>query len=51
MHRILFAILLPLSLAGCFSYQDSPPQQPNNTTVIVPPGSTVSCTNGLPPPC
>lgn len=49
MRKLLFALVLPLSLGGCFSYSEAPP--PRNTTVVVPPGSTVTCANGLAPPC
>lgn len=49
MRRILFAVILPLSLGGCFSY--SAPPQPTHTTVVVPPGSAVTCPNGAAPPC
>jgi len=48
MRRILFALIVPLALSGCFSYQDAPPQR---TTIVVPPGSTVMCSNGMAPPC
>lgn len=51
MRRLLFAVLLPLSLGGCFSYHDTAPAQPSRTTLVVPPGSTVTCANGLLPPC
>ncbi|MDR3538425.1 MAG: hypothetical protein P4L71_18160 [Acetobacteraceae bacterium] len=50
MRKILFALILPLSLGGCFSYQESAPP-PRNTTIIVPPGSTVTCPSGMAPPC
>jgi hypothetical protein len=48
MRKILLAVALPLMLSGCDSYSDTPPR---NTTVVVPPGSTVACANGLVPPC
>ena len=57
MKLVLFAILMPLLLAGCLSFSDS---TPGRTTVIVPPagnttvlapGTTVVCTNGRTPPC
>ena len=51
MRRVLFALLLPLSLGGCFSYHDTAPPPPAQTTVVVPPGSVVTCANGLAPPC
>ncbi|HEY0184795.1 MAG TPA: hypothetical protein VGC09_18495 [Rhodopila sp.] len=49
MKKILLTALIPLSLAGCLSFSDSAP--PRNTTVVVPPGSTVTCSNGMPGPC
>jgi hypothetical protein len=50
MIRILLALVVPLALGGCFSYSDTstPPQ---HTTIVVPQGSTVTCTNGAIPPC
>lgn len=47
----LILVLLPLSLAGCLSFNESPP--PKQTTVVVPPGSTATivCSNGQPGPC
>ncbi len=50
MRKLLFALVLPLSLGGCFSYTEAPPA-PKTTTIVVPPGSTVTCANGLAPPC
>jgi hypothetical protein len=44
----LFALLAPLALAACISYSSAPPSK---TTVQVPPGSTVVCSNGSQPPC
>jgi hypothetical protein len=50
MIRILIAVIVPLALGGCFSYSnDGPP--PQHTTVVVPQGSVVTCTNGAVPPC
>jgi hypothetical protein len=49
MRKLLLAVLIPLSLGGCLSFHENPP--PQNTTVVVPPGSTVTCSNGLPGPC
>ncbi len=49
MIRILVALLAPLLLAGCFSYTQTP--EPQHTTVVVPQGSVVTCTNGAVPPC
>jgi hypothetical protein len=45
------AILLPVLLgaAGCISSGE--PEHPSNTTVIVPPGTTVTCQDGSAPPC
>jgi hypothetical protein len=49
MKKLLLAALLPLTLGGCVSlHEDAPPK---NATIVVPPGSTVSCSNGLPGPC
>lgn len=50
MRTLLLALLVPLGLAGCISYQEPPPP-PKNTTIIVPPGSTVVCPTGMAPPC
>jgi hypothetical protein len=48
----LILLLLPLTLGGCLSFSSSDPAPPrSNTTVIVPPGSTVVCSNGMAPPC
>jgi hypothetical protein len=49
MKKLLLAVLVPLSLGGCLSFHESPP--PAKTTIVVPPGSTVSCSNGQPGPC
>ena len=50
MIRILLSLIVPLALGGCFSYSnDAPP--PTHTTVVVPQGSVVTCTNGAVPPC
>lgn len=45
------AVALPavLALGGCIS--SSSPSPPANTTVVVPNGSTVVCSDGAPPPC
>ncbi len=47
----LIAVSLPLLLGGCLSFSgtSSPPQA--STTIVVPPGSTVVCSNGSGPPC
>lgn len=49
MRKILLAVVLPLMLGGCIFYSEAPP--PRTGTVVVPPGSTVTCANGLVPPC
>jgi hypothetical protein len=44
------ALPLVLGLAGCISSSNpSPPE--SHTTIVVPNGSTVTCTNGMAPPC
>ncbi|HVZ07443.1 hypothetical protein [Rhodopila sp.] len=45
--RVLL-LLLALPLGGCLSFSSAPPPR---TTVVVPPGSAVTCANGLAPPC
>jgi hypothetical protein len=50
MKKLLLVVLVPLSLGGCLSFHESAPP-PKNTTIVVPPGSTVTCSNGLAPPC
>jgi hypothetical protein len=47
MKKLLVVLLIPLSLGGCLSFHDSPAPK---TTVVVPPGSTVTC-NGAPGAC
>jgi hypothetical protein len=42
----LIVVLLPLALGGCFSVSSDPRPPANNTTIVVPPGSTVVCSNG-----
>jgi hypothetical protein len=49
MRKLLLAALIPLGLGGCLSFNESTP--PKNTTVVVPPGSSVACANGQMPPC
>jgi hypothetical protein len=49
MTKVLLAVLLPLALGGCISLHDNP--TPKSTTIVVPPGSTVTCSNGMPGPC
>ncbi|HUN44666.1 MAG TPA: hypothetical protein VMU81_30625 [Acetobacteraceae bacterium] len=51
MVRIVLALLVPLTLGGCFSYTDTTPPPPSHTTVVVPPGSAVTCPDGGAPPC
>ncbi|HVB68611.1 MAG TPA: hypothetical protein VNE67_12230 [Acetobacteraceae bacterium] len=43
-------ILLPLALGGCF-VTNPPPPPPAHTTIVVPQGSTVTCSDGSAPPC
>jgi hypothetical protein len=50
MRKFLLIALLPLGLAGCLSFHDSSPP-PTHTTIVVPPGSAVTCSNGQPGPC
>lgn len=42
MRLALLALLLPLALAGCFSFSSSNPPPPAHNTVVVPPGSAVT---------
>lgn len=43
MRLALLVLLLPLALGGCLSFSSSDPSPPaHNTTVVVPPGSTVT---------
>ncbi len=50
--RLMFALLLPLALSGCLSFSSySPPAPAPATTVVVPPGATAVCANGMRPPC
>jgi uncharacterized protein YceK len=49
MRKILLICVLPLGLSGCLSFSSDTP--PKNTTIVVPPGSTVTCSNGQPAPC
>jgi hypothetical protein len=51
MSKLLLVALIPLGLAGCLSFSDSSPPQPTHTTIVVPPGSSVTCSNGQPAPC
>ncbi len=49
MRRFRWLVLLaPLAAASCISYSSSPPAK---TTIVTPPGSTVTCPNGVEPPC
>jgi hypothetical protein len=50
MKKLLLVALIPLGLGGCLSIH-SDPTPPRNTTVVVPPGSTITCSNGMPGPC
>ena len=50
MKKLFLAVLIPLSLGGCLSFHENPPP-PRNTTVVVPPGATVTCPNGSTAPC
>jgi hypothetical protein len=50
MKKLLLVALIPLGLGGCLSYTESS-RPPRSTTIVVPPGSTVTCPNGLAPPC
>ena len=43
----ILMLALPLVLGGCLSFSSSPPRE----TVVLPPGSTLVCANGLQPPC
>ena len=45
------AVLVPLALGGCLSFSSTNPSPPANTTVVVPQGSTTTCSNGTAPPC
>jgi len=48
----LILLVLPLGLGGCLSFSSSDPSPPrNNTTIVVPPGTSVVCSNGQAPPC
>jgi len=49
MRKLLVVALLSLGLGGCLSFHDNPP--PAKSTIVVPPGSTVTCSNGQPGPC
>lgn len=49
MRRILAVIAIPLFLGGCLSFHSTEP--PKNTTILMPPGSTAVCSNGMAPPC
>jgi hypothetical protein len=41
-------VLLALALGGCFSFSSSDPPPPSKTTIVVPQGSTATCS---PSPC
>jgi hypothetical protein len=51
MKKLLLAVLIPLSLGGCLSFSDTSSPPPTHTTVVVPSGSAVTCSNGQPAPC
>jgi hypothetical protein len=43
MRLALLVLLLPLALGGCLSFSSSDPPKPaSNTTIVVPPGSSVT---------
>jgi hypothetical protein len=46
MRIAILAALAALGLAGCINVERAPPAQ--NTTVVVPPGSTVICPASAP---
>jgi hypothetical protein len=50
MKKLLLVALIPLSLGGCLSFHENPPPA-KNTTIYVPPGSSITCSNGMAPPC
>ena len=50
MKKFLLVALIPLGLGGCLSYSETS-TPPRGTTIVVPPGSTVICSDGLAPPC
>ena len=50
MWKLLLVAVIPLGLGGCLSFHENPPA-PRNTTIVVPPGSTVTCSNGYAGPC
>jgi hypothetical protein len=50
MHVSMMMLLLPLVATGCVSYSNTA-RTPPQTTIVVPQGSTVYCSNGLAPPC
>lgn len=47
MKKLLLTLLVPLALGGCLSFHENPP--PARTTIVVPPGSTVTCGADQPP--
>jgi hypothetical protein len=48
--RVL-VLLVPLLVAGCFSFSSSSPTPPASNTVVLPPGASVVCSDGTRPPC
>ena len=49
MRWSLLLLLLPFGLGGCLSFSSTPAPPPQ--TIIVPPGATITCSNGQAPPC
>jgi len=50
MKKILLIMLIPLGLGGCLSFHESSPPQ-TRSTIVVPPASTVTCSDGRVGPC
>jgi hypothetical protein len=48
--RLSISLMLVISLGGCVVYSDTATRPPQ-TTIVVPQGSVVYCSNGLAPPC
>jgi hypothetical protein len=51
MRKLLLVAFIPLGLGGCISFHENPSPPKTTTTIVVPPGSTVTCSNGQPGPC
>ena len=47
--RLLTSLWLLLLLSGCVSYSGT--SRPPDKMIVVPPGSTVYCSDGSAPPC